>query len=152
MIKFLDYFQAVPILVEGSSQTELKHPKNVYTQYEPRVFTDDEVATIWESDEMKKFMIKVIFFKACPMSIQLSLEPNTYLKPMLKGCCWCSNTGEFNLIKFGTISKKIEAHHYPEYISSLYVNTKYSILLRIVIWHIFRRWSKVKNFPRLSHI
>ena len=77
----------MPILVEGSSQTELKHPKNVYTQYEPRVFTDDEVATIWESDEMKKFMIKVIFFKACPMSIQLSLEPNTYLKPMLKGCC-----------------------------------------------------------------
>ena len=49
----------MPILVEGSSQTELKHPKNVYTQYEPRVFTDEEVATIWESDEMKKFMIKV---------------------------------------------------------------------------------------------
>ena len=73
------YFQAVPILVEGSSQTELKHPKNVYTQYEPRVFTDDEVATIWESDEMKKFMIKVNFFQS--LSIQLSLEP------MLKGCC-----------------------------------------------------------------
>ena len=46
-------------MVEGSSQTELKHPKNVYTQYEPRVFTDEEVATIWESDEMKKFMTKV---------------------------------------------------------------------------------------------
>ena len=45
--------------MEGSSQTELKHPKNVYTQYEPRVFTDEEVATIWESDEMKKFMTKV---------------------------------------------------------------------------------------------
>ena len=58
-------------MVEGSSQTELKHPKNVYTQYEPRVFTDDEVATIWESDEMKKFMIKVIFFQS--LSIQLSL-------------------------------------------------------------------------------
>ena len=50
--------QAVPILVEGSSQTELKHPKNVYTQYEPRVFTEDEVATIWDSPEMKKFMNK----------------------------------------------------------------------------------------------
>ena len=65
----------MPILVEGSSQTELKHPKNVYTQYEPRVFTDDEVATIWESDEMKKFMIKVNFFQS--LFIQLSLEPNT---------------------------------------------------------------------------
>ena len=71
LIKFLDYFQAVPILVEGSSQTELKHPKNVYTQYEPRVFTDDEVATIWESDEMKKFMIKVNFFQS--LSIQLHI-------------------------------------------------------------------------------
>lgn len=50
--------QAVPILVDGSSQTELKHPKNVYTQYEPRVFTEEEVATIWESKEMKKFMVK----------------------------------------------------------------------------------------------
>ena len=50
--------QAVPILVEGSSQTELKHPKNVYTQYEPRVFTDEEVTAIWESPEMKKFMGK----------------------------------------------------------------------------------------------
>ena len=50
--------QAVPVLVEGSSQTELKHPKSVYTQYEPRVFTEDEVSTIWESPEMKKFMTK----------------------------------------------------------------------------------------------
>ena len=68
------HFQAVPILVEGSSQTELKHPKNVYTQYEPRVFTDDEVATIWESDEMKKFMIKVNFFQSLPIQL---LKPNT---------------------------------------------------------------------------
>lgn len=50
--------QAVPILVEGSSQTELKHPKNLYTQYEPRVFTEDEVTRIWESPEMKRFMTK----------------------------------------------------------------------------------------------
>ena len=50
--------QAVPILVEGSSQTELKHPKNLYTQYEPRVFTQDEVERIWESPEMKRFMTK----------------------------------------------------------------------------------------------
>ena len=50
--------QAVPILVEGSSQTELKHPKNLYTQYEPRVFTQDEVTRIWESPEMKRFMTK----------------------------------------------------------------------------------------------
>ena len=50
--------QAVPILVEGSSQTELKHPKNLYTQYEPRVFTQEEVERIWESPEMKRFMNK----------------------------------------------------------------------------------------------
>ena len=50
--------QAVPVLVDGSSQTELKHPKNVYTQYEPRVFTNEEVAKIWESNEMQKFLTK----------------------------------------------------------------------------------------------
>lgn len=50
--------QAVPILVEGSSQTELKHPKNVYTQYEPRVFSEEEVTAIWESPQMKKFLTK----------------------------------------------------------------------------------------------
>ena len=50
--------QAVPVLVDGSSQTELKHPKNVYTQYEPRVFTNEEVAKIWESNEMQKFLSK----------------------------------------------------------------------------------------------
>ena len=52
------YKQAVPVLVEGSSQTELKHPKNVYTQYEPRVFTNEEVTSIWDSAEMKKFLGK----------------------------------------------------------------------------------------------
>ena len=64
----------MPILVEGSSQTELKHPKNVYTQYEPRVFTADEVTKIWESDEMKKFMIKVNFFKIFCFSYILQLN------------------------------------------------------------------------------
>lgn len=48
----------MPVLVDGSSQTELKHPKNVYTQYEPRVFTNEEVAKIWESNEMQKFLSK----------------------------------------------------------------------------------------------
>ena len=28
--------QAVPVLVEGGSQTQLTHPKNVYIQYESR--------------------------------------------------------------------------------------------------------------------
>ena len=54
----LESMWAVPVLVDGSSQTELKHPKNVYTQYEPRVFTNEEVAKIWESNEMQKFLSK----------------------------------------------------------------------------------------------
>ena len=58
LLSYLRFLKAVPLLVEGSSQTELKHPKNVYTQYEPRVFSSDEVATIWESNEMKKFLNK----------------------------------------------------------------------------------------------
>ena len=46
--------QAVPVLVDNSSQTELRHPKNIYTQYEPRIFTDEEVEKLEKSDEMKK--------------------------------------------------------------------------------------------------
>ena len=53
------FVQAVPILVDGSSQTELKHPKNVYTQYEPRVFTPEEVDALWNSEAMKKFLSKM---------------------------------------------------------------------------------------------
>jgi hypothetical protein len=45
--------------VEGSSQTELKHPKNVYTQYEPRIFSEEEVEVIWQSDAMKCFLTKM---------------------------------------------------------------------------------------------
>jgi hypothetical protein len=45
--------------VEGSSQTELKHPKNVYTQYEPRIFSEEEVEVIWNSDPMKKFLARM---------------------------------------------------------------------------------------------
>ena len=45
--------------VEGSSQTELKHPKNVYTQYEPRVFSEEEVEVIWNSDPMKLFLSRM---------------------------------------------------------------------------------------------
>ena len=48
--------QAVPVLVDNSSQTELRHPKNIYTQYEPRIFTDEEVETLENSDAMKKFL------------------------------------------------------------------------------------------------
>ena len=48
--------QAVPVLVDNSSQTELRHPKNIYTQYEPRIFTDEEVEKLEKSDEMKKFL------------------------------------------------------------------------------------------------
>ena len=52
--------QAVPVLVDGSSQTELKHPKNVFTQYEPRVFTEEEVEVISKSKEMEGFLHKVV--------------------------------------------------------------------------------------------
>ena len=45
--------------MEGGSQTELKHPKNVYTQYEPRVFSEEEVEVIWQSDAMKKFLSRM---------------------------------------------------------------------------------------------
>ena len=45
--------------MEGSSQTELKHPKNVYTQYEPRIFSEEEVEVIWQSDAMKCFLTKM---------------------------------------------------------------------------------------------
>ena len=48
--------QAVPVLVDNSSQTELRHPKNAYTQYEPRIFTDEEVGELEKSDAMKKFL------------------------------------------------------------------------------------------------
>lgn len=47
------------IQVEGSSQTELKHPKNVYTQYEPRIFSEEEVEVIWNSEPMKKFLARM---------------------------------------------------------------------------------------------
>ena len=52
--------QAVPVLVDNSSQTELRHPKNVFTQYEPRIFTEEEVKKLEKSDEMKKFLKKAV--------------------------------------------------------------------------------------------
>ena len=52
--------QAVPVLVDSSSQTELKHPKNVHTQYEPRVFSQDEVDQLAKSKEMNKFLTKAV--------------------------------------------------------------------------------------------
>ena len=48
--------QAVPVLVDNSSQTELRHPKNIFTQYEPRIFTEEEVEKLEKSEEMKKFL------------------------------------------------------------------------------------------------
>ena len=52
--------QAVPVLIDSSSQTELKHPKNVFTQYEPRVFSQEEVEVISKSKEMETFLHKVV--------------------------------------------------------------------------------------------
>ncbi|TRY75281.1 hypothetical protein TCAL_00687, partial [Tigriopus californicus] len=48
--------QAVPVTMEGHSQTELKHPKNIAIQYEARAFGPDEVAEIWKSDSMRNFL------------------------------------------------------------------------------------------------
>ena len=48
--------QAVPTVVEGDSQTELKHPKNIGIQYEARVFNPEEVIEIWKSPQMKSFL------------------------------------------------------------------------------------------------
>ena len=52
--------QAVPVLIDNGTQTELKHPKNVFAQYEPRVFTEDEVEVISKSKEMETFLHKVV--------------------------------------------------------------------------------------------
>ena len=52
--------QAVPVLIDSGSQTELKHPKNVFTQYEPRVFSEEEVEVISKSKEMEGFLHKVV--------------------------------------------------------------------------------------------
>ena len=52
--------QAVPVLMDSESQTELKHPKNVFTQYEPRVFSEEEVDVISKSKEMEGFLHKVV--------------------------------------------------------------------------------------------
>lgn len=48
--------QAVPTVVEGVSQTELKHPKNIGIEYEARVFNPDEVVEIWKSPQMQSFL------------------------------------------------------------------------------------------------
>ncbi len=48
--------QAVPTVRDGVSQTELKHPKNIAIQYEARVFSEEEVAELWKSPEMKTFL------------------------------------------------------------------------------------------------
>ena len=50
--------QAVPTVREDASQTELKHPKSVALQYEARVFSQEEVAELWKSPEMKSFLRK----------------------------------------------------------------------------------------------
>ena len=48
--------QAVPRVVDSEAQTELKHPKNIGIEYEARVFDPEEVAELWKSDEMRKFL------------------------------------------------------------------------------------------------
>jgi hypothetical protein len=69
--------------VEGSSQTELKHPKNVYTQYEPRIFSEEEVEVIWQSDAMKCFLTKmddvlVIFLVSFLLKIRKQKSENLF--------------------------------------------------------------------------
>ena len=48
--------QAVPVLVEGGTQTQLTHPNNVYIQYESRSFTKEELKETFESKSFKKFL------------------------------------------------------------------------------------------------
>ena len=50
--------QAVPVLVEGSTQTQLTHPNNVFIQYESRAFTGAELKETYESKGFKKFLDK----------------------------------------------------------------------------------------------
>ena len=50
--------QAVPTVTESAAQTDLKHPKNIAIQYEPRVFSKDEVTEQWSSDQMRMFLGK----------------------------------------------------------------------------------------------
>ena len=50
--------QAVPVLVEGGTQTQLTHPNNVYIQYESRSFTNEELKGTFESKGFKKFLSK----------------------------------------------------------------------------------------------
>ena len=50
--------QAVPVLVEDGTQTQLTHPKNQYIQYESRSFTTEELTETFESKEFKKFLGK----------------------------------------------------------------------------------------------
>ena len=50
--------QAVPVLVEGGTQTQLTHPKNVFIQYESRAFTGTELKDTFESKGFKKFLDK----------------------------------------------------------------------------------------------
>ena len=48
--------QAVPVLVEGGSQTQLTHPKNVYVQYESRAFSKEELTDTFTSTGFKSFL------------------------------------------------------------------------------------------------
>ena len=48
--------QAVPVLVEGGSQTQLTHPNNVMVQYESRKFTTEELTETFGSKGFKGFM------------------------------------------------------------------------------------------------
>ena len=48
--------QAVPVLVEGGSQTQLTHPKNVYIQYESRSFTKEELTDTFSSNSFQSFL------------------------------------------------------------------------------------------------
>ena len=46
----------MPVLVEGGSQTQLTHPKNVYIQYESRSFTKEELTDTFSSDGFQSFL------------------------------------------------------------------------------------------------
>ncbi|XP_071773409.2 dynein axonemal intermediate chain 3 [Centroberyx gerrardi] len=48
--------QAVPELQSSSAQTQWKHRKNMYMQYEPREFREEEKESILQSESLKNFI------------------------------------------------------------------------------------------------
>ena len=49
--------QAIPYCRDAKMQTDWKYPKNAAVQYVPRVFTDEELLEIDESESYRDFIV-----------------------------------------------------------------------------------------------